>query len=134
LFWRSFFSIFGLAFPFEARMAWPIRNPAASVFPLLKFETALGFSFRNLSRIDSKTKKIKLYIDSKSVPGWNEIDAVSLVDSEGNTQWAKKAVASSTYAEKRSLNRACRSSDIEEIYSIKLSPTGGCYLLDSPDD
>lgn len=35
---------------------------------------------------------------------------------------------------KRSLNSACRSSDIEEIYSIKLSPTGGCYLLDSPDD
>ena len=50
--------------------------------------------------IDFNTKKIKLFIDSKKVRGWNEIDAVGLVDKEGNTQWAKRAEASSTFAER----------------------------------
>jgi hypothetical protein len=44
-----------------------------------------------------KTNKIRLYIDSKAVAGWNEIDAVGLVDGEGKTHWAVKAAASSTY-------------------------------------
>lgn len=51
--------------------------------------------------IDFKTNKVKIYIDSKKVSGWNEIDAVGLVDKEGKSQWAKKAEASSTYAEKK---------------------------------
>ena len=47
---------------------------------------------------DFKTNRVKLYIDSKAVPGWNEIDAVGLRDSGGKTQWATAADASSTYA------------------------------------
>lgn len=46
-----------------------------------------------------KTKRIRIYLKSKEVPGWNEIDAVGLKDAKGNIQWAKKAKASSTYAE-----------------------------------
>ncbi|MCA9096596.1 MAG: hypothetical protein KDA68_24115, partial [Planctomycetaceae bacterium] len=43
-------------------------------------------------------RKIKLYLDSPNVPGWNEIDAVGLEDRNGNTVWASHVEASSTYA------------------------------------
>jgi len=46
-----------------------------------------------------QTKKIRLYLASRDVPGWNEIDAVGLIDSRGKTHWAVHATASSTYAE-----------------------------------
>lgn len=44
-------------------------------------------------------KSVKVYLDTKRVPGWNEIDAVQLVGRDGSQQWAKEASASSTYAE-----------------------------------
>ena len=44
------------------------------------------------------TNRIKIYLDSPAVPGWNEIDAVGLVDSRGVTHWATDAKASSTFA------------------------------------
>jgi len=44
------------------------------------------------------TRKIKLYIASDKVPGWNEIDAVGLISDQGQTQWATRVTASSTYA------------------------------------
>lgn len=46
-----------------------------------------------------ETRRIKLYIDSAKVPGWNEVDAVGLVDQAGNTHWAVDARASTTYAD-----------------------------------
>ena len=68
-----------------------------------KILSLAGGSVRNVLNIpvekNIKTKKIKIYLDSKLIPGWNEIDAVGLVDTEGKTQWGKKAEASSTYAE-----------------------------------
>jgi beta-lactamase regulating signal transducer with metallopeptidase domain len=48
-----------------------------------------------------KTNRIKIYLASKAVPGWNEIDAVGIVDVAGKTNWARSADASSTYAEPR---------------------------------
>ncbi len=45
-----------------------------------------------------KTNRIKVYINSPMVPGWNEIDAVGLVDTWGGKQWASDATASSSYA------------------------------------
>lgn len=48
---------------------------------------------------DFKTNRLKLYLDSVAVPGWNEIDAVGLVDAGNKTQWATAAHASTTYAE-----------------------------------
>lgn len=42
--------------------------------------------------------RLRLNIDSKRVAGWNEIDAVGLVDPTGTTHWATGARASSTYA------------------------------------
>jgi hypothetical protein len=45
-----------------------------------------------------KTNRIKLYLDSPSVPGWNEIDAVGVRDKAKKVHWAVAAEASSTYA------------------------------------
>ncbi|HVS37762.1 MAG TPA: hypothetical protein VMS17_19525 [Gemmataceae bacterium] len=45
-----------------------------------------------------KTNRIKLYIDSPSVPGWNEIDAVGVRDKNKKMHWAVAADASTTYA------------------------------------
>jgi hypothetical protein len=43
------------------------------------------------------TNRIKLYIDSPAVPGWNEIDAVGLVYGNEQVIWAERAYASSSY-------------------------------------
>ncbi len=45
--------------------------------------------------------RVKLYLDSPSVRGWNEIDAVGLMDHSGKLHWATKAEASSTYAQRQ---------------------------------
>lgn len=50
-------------------------------------------------------KSIKVYLDTKRVPGWNEIDAVQIIGRDGSQQWAKQATASSTYAEPGMANR-----------------------------
>jgi hypothetical protein len=50
-------------------------------------------------RVDFKTSRVKLYLDSPAVAGWNEIDAVGLRDGSGKVHWATSAAASSTYAE-----------------------------------
>lgn len=44
-----------------------------------------------------KTKRIRIHLHSKEVTGWNEIDAVGVVDTEGAIHWAVDASASSTY-------------------------------------
>jgi len=44
------------------------------------------------------TQKVKIYISSDKVPGWNEIDAVGLIGDKQELQWAKHVTASSTYA------------------------------------
>jgi hypothetical protein len=46
-----------------------------------------------------KTNRVKIYLDSKAVAGWNEIDAVGVRDAGGKTHWATGADASSTYAD-----------------------------------
>lgn len=43
------------------------------------------------------TRRIKIAVDSKTVPGWNEIDAVSLVDAQGKKTWASQAWTSSSF-------------------------------------
>ena len=57
---------------------------------------------KGVSEIDLKgkleTKRIRLHIKSKDVPGYNEIDAVGLKDAQGKVHWAVAAKASSTYA------------------------------------
>jgi hypothetical protein len=49
---------------------------------------------------DFDLTRIRIYLDSPKVPGWNEIDAVGLLDATGTTHWADSATASSTYADR----------------------------------
>jgi hypothetical protein len=49
-------------------------------------------------KVDFKTARVKIYLDSKNVPGWNEIDAVGVRDDKKKTHWAAACEASSTYA------------------------------------
>lgn len=44
---------------------------------------------------------VKVYLDTRRVRGWNEIDAVELVGRDGSRQWAAQAAASSSYADVR---------------------------------
>lgn len=41
--------------------------------------------------------RLKVVIDTAAVPGWNEIDAVALVDPAGMEHWAVEAEASSSW-------------------------------------
>ncbi|MBC7816496.1 MAG: hypothetical protein IAG10_06385 [Planctomycetaceae bacterium] len=52
-------------------------------------------------KLDFAVQRIRLTIDSPAVPGWNEIDAVGVADAEGNTHWASRVEASSTYGTQR---------------------------------
>lgn len=47
------------------------------------------------------TRRIKLYLDSPAVDGWNEIDAIAIINAKGWTQWASDAWASSSYGHNR---------------------------------
>lgn len=48
-------------------------------------------------KVDFPFRKLKLYINSDEVPGYNEVDAVGLRMANGDTQWAAEVQASSTY-------------------------------------
>ena len=48
-------------------------------------------------KTDEQFSKIRVYIRSKKVPGWNEIDAVGLVGTNDKVHWAVDAKASCTY-------------------------------------
>lgn len=43
-------------------------------------------------------EKVRLELELSRVPGWNEIDAVGLVDEQGQTHWATDATASSVWS------------------------------------
>lgn len=45
--------------------------------------------------VDFRTNRIKLYLDSRRVPGRNAVDAVGVIDGRGMTRWAVAAEASS---------------------------------------
>ena len=49
------------------------------------------------------SRRFKIYLDSASVPGWNEIDAVALHGKNGSLQWASDAWASSAFGSNQSL-------------------------------
>jgi hypothetical protein len=44
-------------------------------------------------------KRVKIYQGRSEVQGWNEIDAVGLIDEKNDTQWAVSASASSWYGQ-----------------------------------
>lgn len=44
-------------------------------------------------------RRVKIYLDSAAVQGWNEIDAIGLVDQNQQVQWARNASASTWYGQ-----------------------------------
>ncbi len=58
-----------------------------------------GISLVKLNVKKLKVNKVRLYLKSPDVGGWNEIDAVGLLDIQGQTHWATAAKASSTFAD-----------------------------------
>jgi hypothetical protein len=43
-------------------------------------------------------RRVRVYVDTSKMPGWEEIDAVQLIGRDGSRQWANSVNASSTYA------------------------------------
>ncbi len=50
-------------------------------------------------KVNFKTKRVRIYLNSPAVAGYNEIDAVGLRGAAGSMQWARRAAASSTYGQ-----------------------------------
>jgi hypothetical protein len=48
-----------------------------------------------------RSDQIRVELDTTRVPGWNEIDAVELVGTDGTRQWATESTASSYYGQGR---------------------------------
>jgi hypothetical protein len=44
-------------------------------------------------------RKVKIFVDTSKMPGWEEIDAIKVVGRDGSQQWANSVNASSTYAQ-----------------------------------
>ncbi len=64
--------------------------------------------------------RIKIYLDSKRILGWSEIDAVELVGTDGSRQWATSATASSFYGENENNHDAnSAQSNLSEMVSIE---------------
>ena len=57
---------------------------------------AMGTSKIPIS-FEGEITRVKIFLNSPAVPGWNEIDAVAIVDQDGNRQWASKAYSSSSF-------------------------------------
>jgi len=72
---------------------------AASGAPAPPLTTTGGVPIARIPiSLNIPSKRIKIYLASDKVPGWNEIDAVGLLDDQNQLQWASGATASSTYA------------------------------------
>ena len=71
--------------------AWAGKDPTPATAPMGTSEIVFKTAY--------KSNRIKIYLDSVAIRGWNEIDAVGVVHGAGKTLWAVKASASSTYAE-----------------------------------
>jgi len=72
-------------------LLWEGRDPTAEAPGDLVVEVP------EAKRVEAKS--VKIYLDTRLVPGWNEIDAVELIGRDGTRQWAATAAASSTFAE-----------------------------------
>jgi hypothetical protein len=75
--------------------AWSGVDPTLST-------AAKGTSRLPVKVADGKTpavRAVKLYIGVPGLAGWNEIDAVGLIDADGTAHWASDASASSWYGQ-----------------------------------
>ena len=72
-----------------------------------------------------RSDQIRIELDTSRVPGWNEIDAVEMVGTDGSHQWATESTASSYYGE----GRESGGLESTRLYSETLSLEGGEMLI-----
>ena len=79
----------------EEVVAWRAKKvgPIGKKERILKIPMPLGFQIARL----------KIYLETTKVRGWNEIDAVAVVDDKGVKHWAAAAQTSTTYATDRNI-------------------------------
>lgn len=82
------FDLFGIE-----QVLWEGQDPTPS--------TAAGGVSRIPLAYNKPVDRLKIYIDSPAVPGWNEIDAVGIVHNGGRIQWAAGAKSSSSYGSRQ---------------------------------
>ncbi len=70
--------------------AWKGKDPTSA-------DEARGVSVVPI-KVDFKVNRVKIYLKSTEIAGWNEIDAVGLKDKDNRTQWAQTVEASTNYA------------------------------------
>ncbi len=104
--------------------AWEGTDPLAvgSGHGVARLPVTLGVS----------TRKIRVHLASKRVPGWNEIDAVALVGADGAKQWATAAMASSTYAERPARRFQLQDAPVQQLVPTQPSSPAGVGLLLPP--
>jgi hypothetical protein len=73
------------------KVVWSGKDPTPSYRPM-------GVSLIPV-RVDHPIARVRIHLNSPAFPGWNEIDAVGLVDASGKTQWADAASASTTFGQ-----------------------------------
>jgi beta-lactamase regulating signal transducer with metallopeptidase domain/biopolymer transport protein ExbD len=80
-------------YPWDWRSIWKGRDPVQVI-------EGKGTALIAVPAGTGKVGRVRLVFDSPSVTGWNEIDAVGLIDSKtGQTHWAISATASSSFAD-----------------------------------
>lgn len=81
-----------------SRRSAPIRILAEGKDSFLVWSLGSGGVSKIPFATPVNTRRLKIYLDSAAVPGWNEVDAVALVDGNSEVQWASSAWASSSFA------------------------------------
>ncbi len=72
-----------------------------------------------------RSDRLRVELDTQRVAGWNEIDAVEMIGSDGSRQWASESTASSYYGEGRSYGVAAQSGAFLSGDSVELENTIG---------
>lgn len=82
-----------------------------------------AFGISNIPvNVPFKTQRIKVYLDSAHVVGWNEIDAVGLIDREGTKLWACDVQESSSYANLNAVPSPLSITDLVPAWCPLISP------------
>lgn len=97
-------------------------------------QSASGVSIIPLPAGVGQLVRVRLHLDSPAVPGWNEIDAVGLLDAAGQTHWATGATASSSYAERYSEGGAIYYLESEALRSGESSGAAPATIIIRPEE
>ena len=102
------------------KILWHGTEPAA--------EAPVEMEFNPSSQV--RSRRIRIQLDTTVVKGWNEIDAVELVGTDGTRQWASGAWASSTYADRGSTPLNVQSTRRLGRSGLVVAPDAGAVIIE----